>query len=308
MLVASDFKKISKKFNWEEGIFSQEKCDGMRFNAVVDDDRVMYFGRSGKPIEILSKEFSQNFLDLKNSYGKSCVFDGELLVVRDGKILDRKTGNGILNRAVRGTISPEESEQIHATIWDILPYDVFTSDFKKNPSKAYNERFEKLSHLLNDSNSTKVHLVDSKKVFSEEEAMEDFKQKLSEGKEGTILKNPSNVWKDTRVTDCVKLKAELDCDLKVVGIAEGTGKYEGKLGAILCESSDGMLKVSVGTGFTDDDRDRLIKENLVGKIVSVLYNAKICDKKTGVNSLFLPRFIEFREDKSEADSFGDIKG
>ena len=74
----------------------------------------------------------------------------------------------------------------------------------------------------------------------------------------------------------------------------------------MCESSDGIVRVGVGSGFTDGDRDT-IKPSCVGSVVAVKYNARIKDKKTGIDSLFLPIFVEVRDDKDEADSSKDIK-
>jgi ATP-dependent DNA ligase len=103
------------------------------------------------------------------------------------------------------------------------------------------------------------------------------------------------------------MKAEEECDLKVIGMEEGTGKYDGVLGALVCETADGLLKVNVGTGFSDDDRIDYWDSNIRNVIVTVRYNQKIKDKKTGVHSLFLPRFVCVREDKDVANTLEEIK-
>ena len=101
-------------------------------------------------------------------------------------------------------------------------------------------------------------------------------------------------------------KGELECDLKIVGWQEGTGKNVGKLGALVLASSDNVINVSVGSGFTDIDRDS-IKKDIIGGICAIKYNARIKDVKTGIESLFLPVFIEIRQDKNKADSSKIIK-
>jgi hypothetical protein len=47
-----------------------------------------------------------------------------LLVMLDGdhQFADRQTGNGILNKANKGTISAEQAALVHATVWDLIPY------------------------------------------------------------------------------------------------------------------------------------------------------------------------------------------
>ena len=97
----------------------------------------------------------------------------------------------------------------------------------------------------------------------------------------------------------------MECDLKIVGIEEGNGKYAGMLGAILCESADGVVKVRVGSGFNDEHRKNL-GEEILDKIVAVKYNMRI-KNKLGEESLFLPIFVEIRNDKDIADSSKDIK-
>ena len=78
------------------------------------------------------------------------------------------------------------------------------------------------------------------------------------------------------------------------------------LGAIVCESADGVVKVNVGSGFNDEHRKTLKEKDLLGKIVAVKYNTRI-QNKSGAESLFLPIFVEVREDKTDADNSKDIK-
>ena len=96
------------------------------------------------------------------------------------------------------------------------------------------------------------------------------------------------------------MKAELEADLYCTGITPGTGKYHGKIGSLECHSKGGTVVVNVGTGLNDDERSWDPTE-FIGKIVSVKYNALIDDKKTGQKSLFLPVFVEIRDDKKTPD-------
>ena len=116
----------------------------------------------------------------------------------------------------------------------------------------------------------------------------------------------SNIWEDKRSKTQIKFKAELDADLLCVGVEEGTGKYAGKIGALKLESADGIIKCKVGTGLSDADRNHP-PETYLDKVIAIVYNARIVDISTGIESLFLPRFIEVREDKTNADSSERIK-
>jgi ATP-dependent DNA ligase len=133
-----------------------------------------------------------------------------------------------------------------------------------------------------------------------------FNGLLEQGEEGIILKTHDGIWEDKRAKHQIKFKGELECDLKIVAIEEGTGKYAGMLGAILCESADGVVKVSVGSGFSDAQRKQFWKENIVGKVAAIKYNMRIKNKQ-GEESLFLPIVLEIREDKEVADASKDIK-
>lgn len=277
----------------------QTKMDGMRFNAIVRNGSVEYRSRNGKEIQLLGN-LDADFIKMAGDI--DCVFDGELLVVDGSGILDRQTGNGILNKANKGTISAKEAAMVRATIWDVIPFMQFSDGQCGIP---YGTRFETLCVLMDTHQPEKVRLVDSWEVENYEEAKTLFEGLLAEGQEGIILKDKRGIWEDKRAKHQIKFKGELECDLKIVAIEEGTGKYAGMLGAIVCESADGLLKVNVGSGFNDEHRKTLGKE-IVGKIVAVKYNMRI-KNKAGEESLFLPIFVEVREDKDVADSIGDIK-
>ena len=63
----------------------------------------------------------------------------------------------------------------------------------------------------------------------------------------------------------------------MVATEEGTGRNEGKLGALICEGTDDgkFHPVNVGSGLTDDNRDEFLgpKEKLIGQIVEVRADA-----------------------------------
>lgn len=293
MLCSPFDQKLVDKIKFPAAV--QLKMDGMRFNAIVRDGKCEFRSRNGKEIQLLGN-LEQEFVTLAN--GIDCVFDGELLVCDKGVILDRQTGNGILNKANKGTISDLEAHKVHATIWDVIPYAYFTDG--QCPT-LYQTRFGSLQAMILPK---KIHLVEHKVVANYDEAKEIFEAYLADGQEGIILKDLNGIWEDKRSKTQIKFKGELECDLKIVGIEEGTGKYVGMLGAILCESADGIVKVRVGSGFNDEQRKNLGQE-ILDKIVAVKYNMRT-KNKLGDESLFLPIFMEIRDDKDQADSSNSI--
>jgi len=288
----------------------QLKMDGMRFNAIVDakTKTVEYRSRNGKEVQIDNWLMDEAFLTMAKNIGMAnVVFDGELLVVDEaGKPLDRKTGNGILNKAVKGTISEAESKQVRATIWDVIPLLYFRQG-KCNVD--YETRLATVVTSIDNLGGNLKHLVSVVETTIANDltnAQKLFETYHAAGQEGIILKTRGGIWEDKRAKHQIKFKGELECDLLCVGWEEGTGKNKGKLGALVLTSSDGKINVSVGTGLTDQMRSTLTSKMVEGKIVTVKYNARINNKK-GEDSLFLPVFLEIREDKTTADSSKKIK-
>ena len=308
MLASAYDQKLIDKVKFPA--YCQLKLDGMRFNAIVRNGSVEFRSRNGKEINIADPLFALPFIHMAGFYGCDMVFDGELLVVDEaGKTLDRKTGNGILNKAVKGTQSAKEGSMVRATLWDAIVLERFEQGVDNEP---YRNRLAKLSNCLSDlkNRSALGHLVDlvpHKEVNSLHEARVQFEKYLAEGQEGIILKCSDMIWENKRSKKQIKFKAELECDLLCVGWEEGTGRNKGKMGALVLRSADGAVETNVGTGFSDEDRIRLTESETVGKIITVKYNGRITDKRSSVDSLFLPVYLEVREDKTEANSSSEIK-
>lgn len=299
--------------------YSQLKADGLRANSMIDGKLVDLYGRSGR--EICFNHMDADLIELGQQFPYPVVFDGEFVVVDNtGKVIDRKTGNGIINKAIKGTISDEEANRIRFQMWDAIPLD----EFKKGKSnQPYKVRFELLINAVKavtkvgeDALAEKLKgiaprfwVIPYRVVKSLQEAEAHFQEMLSQGHEGTILKNYCAPWEDSRSKHLVKMKAEKDADLEIIGFNPGSGKFLGQVGSIIGASSDRLVEVSI-SGFSDELRLWITanKDSLLGTIMTVMYNERIKSKsRTGVDSLFLPRFVEFRSDKTVANSSKEIK-
>ena len=85
----------------------------------------------------------------------------------------------------------------------------------------------------------------------------------------------------------------------MVAVEEGTGRNLGKLGALICEGVDDSkrIRVNVGSGFTDSDRDSYWQERdkVLGQIVEVRADAATKSQDSEETwSLRFPRFLRFR--------------
>ncbi len=273
--------------------FAQTKMDGMRGVIVKRDGRVTVFSRNGNTMTQLDTHFEVIVEDVDN-----VVIDGELTVVdENGKTCDRKTGNGILNKTVVETVSQEEVARVRFTAWDIIDIKQFDLGKDDTTGRARLEKLRALkSHAL-------FSVVETFEVANIEEAQAIFKTMLDNGEEGIILKNNDHPWEDKRSKQCVKMKEVIEKDLKIIDIVEGTGKASGMCGALVVENKDGSIRSSVGTGLDDATRIDIWarKDDLIGKVVAVKCNGVISRKGADTKSLFLPVFVEIREDLDEPE-------
>ena len=280
---------------------SQLKLDGARCQIIVEKDKVTCLSSSGRPIETHGMFDYLSKFDYSVFNHSNVVFDGELLMkTPTGQFMERKKGNGYVNKALKNTITVDEAKSLHFVVFDIVGLDEWKAG---RDETTYVARFGKLTAMADKVFRENVSIVETAFVSSEAEAVRHFKDKLKEGQEGTILKDYSGVWENARSKKQVKMKGIITCDLEVVGIQPGAGKYEGMVGSLIVRSSDGQVETNVGSGLSDADRKRT---DWVGKIVEVCYNERIQQDGSDTWSLFLPRFMRVRIDKDIADTLVNI--
>jgi len=287
----------------------QEKADGMFVHIMVNKKcQVKIITRNGKNVfalKHLKKEIRK--AAVKEKILRNIVFDGELLVQKNKKILNRKTGNGILNSCIHNTVNSEDAECIVFRGWDSIKLKNF---YNGHDLDHYVSRFSVFQYLVKTiANKNLVDSIISKTVNSYPEAKEFYEWVRKNGGEGAVLKNIFAEWKDHTSTNQVKMKNISEAELVLVGIKKGREdtKWKDHVGSLVFESECGKLKVSVG-GLSDDEHLRDIEDwkKEIGTIWTVEFDEVIVDKKTKVHSLFLPRNAEIRVDKNKADTLNEI--
>lgn len=301
-------KSNIKKFNWTAGVFSQEKADGMFVNIIRrDGGEILIQSRNGSIFPMSEFGSLVSGLEQMSGFYDGTVLHGEMLVTDvGGKPMPREEGNGMLNSVLKGGGFPHG---FYPTVylWDIIPLVDYNAGVYDKP---YNARLFTIQKMVADCPSPSINIIETRTAFSMEEARSHYTEMTECGKEGTILKDPRSIWKDGTSKDCVKFKIEAEVDLLVTGVNEGNGKNADTFGSLVCQSSDGLVEVAV-SGFTDADRVRIAGEldQWIGKrIITVRANNLMpIPQNGGKRSLFLPRFVEERLDKTEADSLDKIE-
>jgi DNA ligase-1 len=289
---------------WEDGVISQEKADGMFAN--VDHEPgglVRLTSRQGSEFPI--EKFERLADEVRSRLVAGNQFHGEIVVKRDGVVLERQIGNGILNSVLSGGDFGENECPIYM-IWDSIPLESVVSKGKYNTH--YRRRLAFILKCLKDAPGDSISLIPTRIVHSMAEAYTHYRELLKQGKEGTVIKTPVAIWKDGTSKEQVKLKLEFEVELEVTGFEPGNGKNETTFGSLICKSSCGELGVSV-SGLSDAKRKEIHdnRANWTGMIVTVRANSVLKPGESSeLHSLFLPRFVEERMDKSVADDLERI--
>ena len=304
---------VNENIHWLKDVnhfYGELKYDGVRVLAFYqpDKDSFLFFTRNFNqiPNEFLSKIESElkqlihrsNLIDFEN---QNVFFDGELTD------LNRQNVSGKLNKMLRGKLSEKESDNLVFNVFDFEYSDVYST---KKGNLKYIKRRQLLEEIFNNNHHYRVILSELYQFNNLNEATEKFNEVLKKNEEGIVLKHPDHFYEVKRSKNWLKLKAVLDCDLIIYDYIKGKGKREGYIGSLCLTDSTNTLKVDVGSGFSDDDLEmlnqRLNEGKLIDKIVKISYNQRIKDKHNN-ESLFLPRFLEFRTDKDESDSIQKLK-
>lgn len=279
-------EKRPKHFIWEP------KLDGYRdlgFHHVHNS--VYCTTRNGKPIT----GFNGIEFDLAKMPA-GFVFDGE--------IIGKEDSFGDMQKSVFN----KEMKEKHGTlvIFDVVPIEEFEAG---KSSKTLKERKSQLLAMWEDYVDNfgvpeNIEIVDWGEVevmFTEEEEYDALVAKLHDkcikmGYEGIMIKDANSYYETKRSKSWAKVKAFDDYDLEVVGAVEGTGKYKGRLGALIVDYKGNQLEV--GSGFTDAERlEYWVKQNeLIGKVIQVQAQEETNNQK-GTVSLRFPSFKGFRVDK-----------
>mgnify|MGYP003550974936 FL=1 len=186
-----------------------------------------------------------------------------------------------LSGAVRKIVPIDEE-------WRGISYMVFELP---NANGTFEVRAKRIEEIVKQAqkNNKALHLkaVVQFRVKDEVQLKKRLKQVAAEGGEGLMLHRADAPYVTGRSDVLLKLKLLLDAEAKVVGYTKGRGKYKGKLGALVLETSEGV-RIKSGTGSSDAQRENPPK---IGSLVTYTYRDKT---KTGK-----PKFASFLRERKD---------
>ena len=265
------------------------KLDGVRVITIVyPDGRVDQFSRNGK--ELLNFEhIKEQFRANAHTLTEPMVFDGEVMSSSFQDLMRQvhrkenvRASDAVLWLFDALTLSGFEQgrcdvQQQHRSDWLNVWFD------RKLEKSMANVRC--LDHAVVDLDTD-----EGQKLF----AMYN-KSAIENGYEGIMIKDLDAPYECKRSVSWLKLKPFIEVSLTVVETEEGTGRNQGRLGALVCEGldDDRLIRVNVGSGFSDQQRQDFWNCRADGQIVEVRADA-ITQNQDGSYSLRFPRFVKFR--------------
>jgi len=284
VMLAKKFEEHNHKIKGDYII--TEKLDGNRCVVIKDNSIVKSFTRQGKQYEGLEEIES----DIANLPFDNIVFDGELIADIQGSTIE----------VYAETTSKARSKGANKTglifhIFDMLKLKDFQS------GKSQDNCIKRKSYLSSIFKNNKLpHCKEVKPLYigSDLSEVEKWMIHASEQSWEGLMVNMDKPYICKRSDSILKVKVMSTCDVKVIGFENGTGKYEGKLGAMIIDYKG--FSCGVGSGFTDADREYIWnnQNEYLGKIVEVQYFEESKNAQGGI-SLRFPVFKKLRTDKTE---------
>jgi len=270
------------------------KLDGVRVLAIIHDvngDTIQLYSRNGKQLH----NFDHIIEDIRAVIREYPV---PYPLVLDGEVMSANFQD-LMKQIHRKETSEASDAVLH--LFDTIPLGSFLNGYWDKPqsyrsaiTKAWaEEHSDRLQHVTAlDWEDVDLDTLEGQMRFKELN-----KAALAADYEGLLVKDPDAPHESKRAHSWLKVKPFIEVTLEVVGYEEGTGRNEGRLGALVCSGFDDgkEIKVNVGGGFTDAQRKELWEHrgDLVTCLVEVRADA-ITQNQDGTYSLRFPRFKTFR--------------
>ena len=266
------------------------KLDGVRVISIVyPNGHVDQYSRNGKELV--------NFEHIKKQISKHARFFAEPVIL-DGEIMSASFQDLMKQVHRKSDVAADDAI---LNLFDIITVKEFQEgrgrhrqiDRSVTLAAWYNEFADHMPNLT----VVGQELVDLSTHGGQARFKQINQEAVAGGYEGIMIKDPSAIYECKRSVAWLKLKPFIEVSLEVVDVEEGTGRNQGRLGALVCSGQDDGRDITVncGSGFSDSDRGIFwnSRSQLVGQIVEVRADA-VTQNQDGTYSLRFPRFLRFR--------------
>lgn len=265
-------------------VLASEKLDGVFAFAISLDNECHILSRTGEEYTSL-EHLKEPLLALSKE-------------IQCEVIIFEAYAKGVPQPTISGWCRDTKKQhlEVEAYIHDAMPLGEFAGT---GFAESYYVRAEYLRlHMVQ---NPYLHLVEQRHITNEKALFTMAESIWAAGGEGVVARPEfAGYYPGKRNQYMVKLKKGVSFDLKVVALEEGTGKYKGCTGKLVCQDRNGK-KIKVGTGLSDEQRRNWWSpfgyDCIIGKIVQI--DAMAVSTK-GV--LREPRFKGIRLDKTEVDA------
>ena len=288
--LAHDSAKHEKKMKGKKQI--EIKLDGVRVITIIRGNKVEMFSRNGKQFHNFGHiiaEIEEVIKDYPVPY--PLVLDGEVM---------SSDFQDLMKQVHRKDGKQTTDAVLH--LFDTIPLGCFQAG-KWDKPQSFRSLITK--HWVEEHKDVLKHVqaldweeVDLDTTEGQERFVALNKAAVDGGYEGVMIKDVDAPYECKRTHAWLKAKPFIEITLKVVAVEEGTGRNEGRLGAIIVEGEDDGYNYSLncGSGFTDAQRDEYWTErsSLVGQLVEIRADARTKSQDSETYSLRFPRFKTFR--------------
>jgi len=269
-----------------------------RILTIIDKDSntITQYTRNGK-INNNFTNVTTSLLPLLQKIPVSIVLDGEMVSRSFQELMTQ------VNR--KENVNTSDAK---LALFDVIPLEDFKKGICNVSQQERHNMLVGLTPLLQEHTNGLVYVIPKMIVdLDTKEGQEAFRKfnndTLSQGFEGVMIKSISASYQTKRSDAWLKLKPVATFDLTIIDMEEGGKgtKYEGMLGALVCEGIDNGKKIrsNVGSGLSDEQRKEMWenKDKLIGEIVEIKADTLTLSADQGeenVWSLRFPRFERFR--------------
>lgn len=261
-----------------------EKLDGIRCIALVKNDSILLITRQGQVVDGLT-DVERELKALRRRVDQDFVLDGELLISdREGVPSKDQYKSTVMIVRKDG-----KKEGIAYNVFDFLTMYEYEKRIGKIP---YWDRRNFLHKVVRGTQFVRpLPILYSGKDYTVIDGL--LSEQRRQQHEGVMININSAVYKFGRSDALLKYKVMQDVDLEIIDMQEGSGKYSGKLGALIVDYKG--TPVGVGSGMSDTDREEMWKhrDDYIGRVAKVQYFEET-HGEDGLPSLRFPVFLELR--------------